>query len=115
MDDHPRRITDEAWDLVNGNREAAYGHPSSDFRGTGRVTAAILERWLESVGLAVYSIDDATAQGLPRDGFPDIPPRIVALNMTGVKLSREAASPKRDNRVDGIGYWICSDRMVEGY
>jgi hypothetical protein len=35
--------------------------------------------------------------------------------MQAVKLSREAANPARDNRVDGAGYWLCADRIVEGY
>jgi hypothetical protein len=103
-------IAVEAWDLVMGDRSAAYGHPSSDFRAMGRISGAILERWLESKGLVLCDSESRK----PVD-FPDIEPRIVALVQQAVKLSRESALPKRDNRVDGIGYWLCADRVVSGY
>ena len=105
------RIVDEAWGLVMGNRQASYGHPASDFAAMGRISAAILSRWLESEGLVVVPQD----QGDGPVYLPDIPPRIVALLMTAVKLSRESAQHKHDNLVDLIGYTICSDRIVEGY
>ena len=102
-------ITQVAHDLVFGDRGASYGHPASDFEAMGRISGAILERWLDSLGLTVCNGDGDEVL------FPDIEPRIVALIQTAVKLSREAANPKRDNRVDGIGYWLCADRIVEGY
>jgi hypothetical protein len=107
-DDIP--IQQEAANLVHGARQAAYGHPSSDFQAMGRITGAIIQRWLDSEGLYVR---DKGGEGdvMP---FPDIPPRIVALIMTAVKLSRESAQPKRDNRVDLIGYVLCEDMIVEG-
>jgi hypothetical protein len=104
----PERITDEAWRLVMGDRGAAYGHPDSDFKAMGRITGAIINRWLESEGYGITVDGDRT-------DFPDIPPRIVALIQTAVKLSRESAKPKRDNRVDGIGYWLCADRIERHY
>jgi len=93
-----------------GDRSAAYGPPSSDFRAMGRISGAILERWLESKGLVLCD-----SGGRKPVDFPDIEPRIVALVQQAVKLSRESALPKRDNRVDGIGYWLCADRVVSGY
>mgnify|MGYP003341885794 CR=1 FL=1 len=66
--------------------------------------------WLESKGLVLCDSESRK----PVD-FPDIEPRIVALVQQAVKLSRESALPKRDNRVDGIGYWLCADRVVSGY
>lgn len=107
--DHELRIDEEAFALVMGDRQAAYGHPASDFTAMGRITAATLDRWLESRGLRLH---DTFGTVVP---FPDIEPRIVALIQQAVKLSREAAQPKRDNRVDGIGYWLCADRIVEGW
>jgi len=109
--DRPR-ITDEAWELVNGDRQAAYGHPASDFQAMGRITGAIIGRWLESEGMHVAN---AEFPYVTSNYFPDIPPRIVALIQQAVKVSRESANPKRDNRVDGIGYWLCADRIVEDY
>lgn len=82
----PETITEEAQRLVLGDRQADYGHPADDFARTGRIWGAIL-------------------------GIPDVPPELVALCMVGVKMSREVNSPKRDNRVDGIGYWL-TDELI---
>jgi hypothetical protein len=104
------RIEEEAHDLVFGDRQAAYGHPSSDFTAMGRITAALLGRWLESLGLTVTQ----RLENDPPTRVPDIAPEIVALIMTAVKLSRQSANPKRDNLVDLIGYTLCADRIIEG-
>jgi hypothetical protein len=111
------RIEQEAHELVFGDREAAYGHPSSDFTAMGRITAAILSRWLESEGYELWKSSITgprpTHHGEPLR-LPDIAPEIVALIMTAVKLSRQSANPKRDNLVDLIGYTLCADRIIEG-
>lgn len=72
-------VLEEAKRLVHGSRQEDYGHPIDDFTRTGRMWGAIL-------------------------GIPDIDPRIVALMMACVKISREVNKPKRDNRVDLAGY-----------
>jgi hypothetical protein len=69
----------EAQRLVHGDRGADYGHPIHDFARTARIWSAIL--------------------GV------DVKPEQVALCMVGVKISRECNKPKRDNRVDGAGYF----------
>jgi hypothetical protein len=109
----PPRIEEEAHDLVFGDRQAAYGHPASDFTAMGRITAAILSRWLESKGLAVVD-EDVLDEGHGPVYMPDIDPEVVALIMTAVKLSRQSAQSKRDNLVDLIGYTLCADRIIEG-
>lgn len=81
-------ILEEAQRLVHGDRGAAYGHPIEDFARSGRIWGAIL-------------------------GIPDVPPEKVALCMVGVKISREVNSPKRDNRVDGAGYFETADMIHE--
>jgi hypothetical protein len=93
---------EEAQRLVLGDRQSSYSHPHQDFRTTGRQWAALIENWLKSE--EVWDID-----------IPDIPPRIVALCMAALKASREAQKPKRDNRVDGAGYWFCAERIVEDF
>jgi len=75
-DQHP---VDEAKSLVYGNRNADYGHPLDDFHKTALIWQAIL--------------------GVP------VTEEQVALCMVGVKISRECNRPKRDNIVDGIGYF----------
>lgn len=71
----------EAQRLVHGDRGEDYGHPSDDFTRTGRMWGAILD-------------------------LPDaVPPELVGLCMVAVKISREVNHPKRDNRVDGAGYF----------
>lgn len=79
-------VLEEADRLVSGDRQAAYGHPLDDFTRTGRIMGAIL-------------------------GIPDVPPELVGLCMVGVKISREVNHPKRDNRVDGPGYFKCVDMI----
>jgi hypothetical protein len=79
---------EEAQRLVHGDRGAAYGHPIDDYTRTGRIWGAIL-------------------------GIPDIDPRICCLMMTAVKISREVNAPKRDNRVDGAGYFECAQMVAE--
>jgi len=72
-------ILEEAQRLVYGDRNAAYGHPFDDMGRTAKIWSAIL------------GCDVTAAQ--------------VALCMVGVKISRECNRPKRDNRVDGAGYF----------
>ncbi len=79
-------IADEAKRLVYGDRNADYGHPADDFARTALIWSAII-------------------------GQP-VTAKQVALCMVGVKLSREVNRPKRDNRVDGIGYFLTA-QMVE--
>ena len=114
-------ILEEAQGLTRGARQAQYGHPMSDFQAMGRITAAILGRWLESEGYTLWKQEPLGPQPQHVDGdskrspvyFPDIPPRIATMLMQSVKLSRGAARPSHDNRVDGAGYWDCTDMAVE--
>lgn len=84
----PESICLEADRLVSGDRQAAYGHPIEDFTRTGRMWGAIL-------------------------GTADVPPDKVALCMVALKVSRECHKPKRDNRVDGCGYFKTLDLVRE--
>ena len=96
---------EEAERLVMGDRQSSYSHPAQDFRTTGRQWGALIENWLLAEHPGV----------LKDDVMPDIAPRLVALMMAALKASREAQKPHRDNRVDGPGYWLCSDRIIEDY
>ncbi len=74
-------VLEEAQRLVTGDRGANYGHPLDDFQRTAdMMTAADLK--------------------------PPFSPEDVATVMQFVKISRELNCPKRDNRVDGPGYWM---------
>lgn len=73
-------VTAEAHRLVNGDRNESYGHPLDDWTRAGRMIGAILE-------------------------IPDVPAEKVGLIMQAIKVAREVHQPKRDNRVDGCGYW----------
>jgi hypothetical protein len=89
-------ILEEAQRLVHGDRGSAYGHPYDDFSRTAKIWSAIL-------------------------GY-DVTPAEVSLCMVGLKISREVNKPKRDNRVDGAGYFETLDmvrqeekrRMMDG-
>lgn len=72
-------ILDEAKRIVYGDRGENYGHPFEDFSRTAQIWSAIL-------GIKVE-------------------PEQVALCMVGLKISRECNRPKRDNVVDGAGYF----------
>jgi Domain of unknown function (DUF6378) len=72
-------ILDEAKRIVHGERGENYGHPFEDFSRTAKIWSAIL-------GIKIT-------------------PEQVALCMVGLKISREINRPKRDNIVDGVGYF----------
>lgn len=78
-------ILQEAQRLVHGDRGEAYGHPLDDFSRTAKIWSAIL--------------------GV------EVTPEQVGLCMVGVKISRECNQPKRDNRVDGAGYFETVDMI----
>jgi hypothetical protein len=82
-------VLEEAQRLVHGDRGVDYGHPIVDYKATGRMWGAILERHL---GIEI----------------PDVDPRIACLMMAAVKISREAGKPKRDNLADLAGYTECA-------
>ena len=78
-------ILEEANELVNGDRQASYGHPIDDFTRTAKMWSAIIGH-------------EVTAEQ-------------VGLCMCAVKLSRQCNRPKRDNLVDLAGY-ACTVDMV---
>lgn len=78
-------ILDEAEDLTGGDRNVDYGHPADDFaKVVGAVNSFFAHKLKEP-----FEITD----------WP--------LIMQCVKIAREVNKPKRDNRVDGAGYWNC--------
>lgn len=77
----------EAQKLVHGDRNADYGHPLDDFSRTARMWSAIL--------------------GV------EVSPEQVGLCMVAVKISRQCNRPKRDNLVDGAGYFETVSMVLE--
>lgn len=84
-------VLEEASRLVYGDREHDYGHPMEDFTRTAGMISAMLAHKLRS----------------------PLTPEEFGLIMVCVKVSREINRPKRDNRVDGAGYFATVDRVVE--
>lgn len=82
----------EARNLVNGDRQAAYGSPRPAYE-------AMAQTWS---GLLAHKL---TAPLTPED---------VVILLMGMKLTREARKPKRDNRVDLHGYGIVLAHVIEG-
>lgn len=76
----PEDLAAYAARLVIGDRNSDYGHPLDNLDRAARIWSVIL-------GV------DVTAEQ-------------VALCMQGVKIAREINSPKLDNAVDGVGYWL---------
>lgn len=97
----PETILEEAARLTAKDRQSFYGHPLDDFTCSGRIQAALVDRFLRD-----------NVPNLPPDfRVPDFPAELSAMLQEGVKLSREVHKPKRDNRVDGCGYWNCIDMI----
>lgn len=82
-----RSALTSAYNAVHGDRNADYGHPADDFECQAAIVTAILRRrGVLKPGAAVTAAD-------------------IPLMMQATKISRECHRPKRDNRVDGAGYW----------
>jgi hypothetical protein len=81
----------EAEGLVHGDRNAAYGPPIEDFARTAGMVSAMLAHKLKA----------------------PLTPEEVGMFMVCVKLSRQVNSPKRDNCVDGAGYFECIQWCID--
>lgn len=86
-------IAEEAQRIVYGDREKAYDDPNQNFRRLSFMWQGVLDKKL-APGATITARD-------------------VALMMVCLKISRETFMPNRENRVDGIGYWLCEDRIVK--
>jgi len=95
-------ILEEAQRLVHGPRQGTYGHPIDDYRCTGRLWAAILDRWLKDQGVIPSTVV-----------IPDIDPRVACLMMGAMKISREVHLHKRDNLTDLAGYTECASMIAD--
>ena len=93
-------VLQEAERLINGPRQAGYGHPLDDYDCTGRLWSAMIESYFR-------------AHGLPDFRCPDIPAELGTLMMVGVKISRETRHETRDNTVDSAGYVGCHDLVIQ--
>lgn len=80
-------ILEEAQRLTSGDRNQQYGHPMDDF---SKVVGMALALW----------------------GRGPQTPEEHAIYMVLVKIAREVNRPKRDNRVDGCGYFQTLDMII---
>lgn len=87
-------IAAEAIKLVLGDRNDSYGDPGDDYKGTAKVWSGLLIQKLKP--------------GVEIDA------REAILMMAALKIRREITKPKRDNRVDAIGYMLCDDWVTTG-
>lgn len=90
----PLTILAEAEAAVYGDRQDDYGHPREDFTRTAIIWTGLLQHKLADG-------EYIEAEDVPRC-------------MIGVKLARDVNAPKRDNRVDGAGYFLTLDRLETG-
>ena len=89
----PESVLLEAQSLVHGNRGADYGHPLDDYTRT----AAMVSGMLEHILIRPIQADE------------------MIMVMICVKLSRQVNKPKRDNTVDGAGYFECLQMAIDEY
>lgn len=85
----PPTILAEADSIASDDRSRDYGHPLINHQRIAGI-------WNVQLGEILKS---------------PITPRQVALMMIGVKLAREANTPKRDNLIDIAGYVKCIDMI----
>jgi hypothetical protein len=78
-------ILSEAKRITSSDRIGTYGHPLDDYTRTAKIWSAILGT--------------------------DVTPEQAILCMVGVKISRECNLHKRDNLVDGAGYFQCIEKL----
>lgn len=90
VEDHPN-ILEEANHLVNGPRQASYGHPFDDYKCVADMFTAFLRK----------------KYGYNFENLKQLEPADMIVSMQMVKISREANSSKRDNMVDLAGYAEC--------
>jgi hypothetical protein len=81
----------EAQGLVHGARNVAYGPPIQDYTRTAGMVSAMLAHKLKEP----LSAED------------------LICVMICVKLSRQQNAPKRDNAVDGAGYFECLQWVID--
>jgi hypothetical protein len=86
-------ILQEAQALVYGDREKQYSHPIRDYGKTAGMWSAFLKEKLLPGAV--------------------ITPEEAVLMMVLLKVSREGFRHKRDNLVDGAGYFACAERIVD--
>lgn len=86
-----KTILKEAGELVDGPREAHYGHPADDFSRVIGAFNALFAEYLEK----------------------PLETRHWPLIMQLCKLSREIHEHRRDNLVDGAGYWRTLEKIFE--
>jgi hypothetical protein len=80
-------LFEEANHLIHGDRQRDYDHPLDNFTRIAKIWSVIL--------------------GV------EVTPEQVGLCMVGTKLAREAYNPKRDNLVDGAGYFGTIEMVYE--
>lgn len=90
-DENPESILQEAQRLTHGDRATDYGHPLDDYTRTAALVSALLAHKLKA----------------------PLEPHEMAMAMICVKLSRQIHSPKRDNAVDGAGYFWVSQECID--
>lgn len=96
-------VLDEAKAIIAGHREEQYGKAERSFETIAELWSTYLRAELSNNPAA--DEDVRAALGV----WDLVNAKDVAMMMTLLKIAREAHSPKRDNRVDGIGYLALAD------
>lgn len=81
-------LTDDAIELVYGQRHDDYGNPERNLKKIGMVWGALL-------------------------GIEALPPRTVAMMLVGMKTVRAVGRVNRDDLVDAVGYLLLADEASD--
>lgn len=95
--DKQKSICEIADQLVSVERQKSYGSPKDDFARTVGMANAIGFRFQD-----------------PKVGLRKLEPKDHPIYLLLTKLSREAHSHKRDNLIDGAGYFKTLDQIHDG-
>jgi hypothetical protein len=91
-------ILTEANELIFGERQVAYGHPSKNYDTVSKLwTTYLHEKYKNSMGMQMVNVSAED----------------VCWMMVLLKMARQMNSSKRDNLVDAAGYIALIERLSE--
>lgn len=103
IDSPPKNILRKAEAVTRGDRNQDYGNAYGDYKCFGRLLAAYLTRYFQSIGFLEEHQD-----------LPDICAPVAVVIPTLMKTSRHGHIwVKEDTSIDGAGYWSLVEMVLK--